>query len=93
MYHDGAGVQEQMYGNKDMNGGKLHLHFRLKSYPAEEFGTWAARKTRGLQAFHAQKFSVLEPTFEVKYHKNATSNLAKHLQSLKVAQVSFTKLA
>ena len=28
--YDNAGMQESMYGPEDVNGGKLHLYFRLK---------------------------------------------------------------
>ena len=81
-----------MYGWKDDNEGKLHLHFRLKVQPKSEFGTQAAQKTRVLQAFNAQKFHLTEPASERENYNRATQSLTKHLNSLKVSQVSFTKL-
>ena len=46
-----------------------------------------------MQAFNAQKFQITEPVFERENYKSATQRLTKHLNYLRVAQVSFTKLA
>ena len=44
-------------------------------------------------AFNAKKFQISEPVFERQNYKSATQRLTKHLNYLRVAQVSFTKLA